>query len=200
MFPQPTGRPTLFMPNALLPNCQCVCVYVEACDRMLDTRRRCELDVFVTAPNHLICMRPDMASDMFTVRQVSDDEAISWDCGEMRPQSGLREGETAACLDLEVLRFHGGGGATAVIPLSHCRDGIDFSGVSFRLGETEDALDTCNWCGLKFLNLLCCGVCGQVLRRRICYCSRECQKAAWPEHKLTAGHAGGSTLAPPSTG
>jgi hypothetical protein len=131
-----------------------------------------------------------VASDAFTFREVSDDEAIPWDCGELGPPCGLKPGETAACLDLEVLRFHGEGGVTAVIRLSHCRDGIDFSGVTFTLGETDDTIDTCDWCGLKFLNLLSCGVCSQVLRRRTCYCSRECQKAAWPEHKLTAGHAG----------
>ncbi len=144
------------------------------------------MNVFFTS-NVIVSLRPDMFPDLIAYRRVSDDEAISWD---HERTSGLSFGETARCLELEVMRFHGEGGVTAVVPLRHCRDGIDLSTVHFvRERDKSSKIDTCDWCGLSFPNLLACSICKRVLRQRTCYCSRECQKAAWPQHKHTAGHS-----------
>jgi hypothetical protein len=139
----------------------------------------------------LVTLRPDMTSDGFRARILSADNAIPSNIKEhsSRLHSGLRLGETRTCLDLEVMRFHTTQGV-AVVQLSHLRDEIELSSIHFTADSLSTQIDTCDWCGLSFPNLLCCDGCKKVLGRRVCYCSRECQKAAWPEHKRTAGHAG----------
>ena len=136
----------------------------------------------------LVTLRPDMTSDGFRARILSADNAIPSNIKEhsSRLHSGLRLGETRTCLDLEVMRFHTTQGV-AVVQLSHLRDEIELSSIHFTADSLSTQIDTCDWCGLSFPNLLCCDGCKKVLGRRVCYCSRECQKAAWPEHKRTAG-------------
>ncbi len=86
------------------------------------------MNVYFTS-NVIVSLRPDMfPPDLIVYRRVSDDEAISWD---HERTSSLSFGEIARCLELEFMRFHGEGGVTAVVPLRHCRDGIDFSTVHF---------------------------------------------------------------------
>lgn len=48
--------------------------------------------------------------------------------------------------------------------------------------KKEIKLKECQTCGLPLMKAKKCGGCGSVM-----YCSIECQKKDWPEHKLTCG-------------
>lgn len=80
----------------------------------------------------------------------------------------------------EVLRYHTTEGTTAVIPLKHCADSI----VGTVFFGKDAKVDCCNWCGRAFPGLKHCGVCKETY-----YCSKACQKAHWPAHKVTCSHS-----------
>ena len=72
----------------------------------------------------------------------------------------------------QAARFHGLAGSGG----SEIQEARNTGGAS--AGHTSLAEKSCGGCGVSSENMLTCGACGKAT-----YCSKECQRAAWPGHK-----------------
>ena len=66
------------------------------------------------------------------------------------------------------------------------------TGAIFR-PQTNAAGETCSYCKLVGVRkpgavvLTACGACRRLRRVRVLYCSRKCQRGAWPRHRACCG-------------
>ncbi|GAA6030475.1 hypothetical protein JCM8097_006166 [Rhodosporidiobolus ruineniae] len=69
-----------------------------------------------------------------------------------------------------------------------CSDGPILVG-SESVGKIEKSIKHCShcWCPETQKKLTVCGKCKEKQNRLVSFCGRDCQVAAWPEHKLTCG-------------
>ena len=87
---------------------------------------------------------------------------------------------------LENMRFHSASGDTVIVPITHIPDGIASATL---VVEQDLRIDVCEWCARPFPGLQVCGICRDFgTGAHVVYCSRACQKMAWPEHKQTDPH------------
>jgi len=87
----------------------------------------------------------------------------------------------------EQLRFYAADGTYAFIPLKHSGSkSKPYSSTVYIDPNTR--MDICAHCGEPWPALRKCPVC-QKHKIHTTYCSKACQSAAWPQHKLTPPHA-----------
>lgn len=83
----------------------------------------------------------------------------------------------------ETLRFYAPNGKTAVLPIFHINDSLGQELLHLAISIKPDAsVHECEWCARQFPGLKRCSGCST---NEVYYCSRACQRASWPTHKLS---------------
>lgn len=81
----------------------------------------------------------------------------------------------------ETFRYYMPNNKTVVLPVMHIHDTRNPFACTICIKPTA-AVHYCDWCARVFPGLKRCSGCTNQV---VYYCSRACQKAAWPTHKLT---------------